>query len=242
MLIHIWNTVGDITGLRSKVVRDDRTVLPYVKKALRKVGYKEKLSSGVPSSGWQHAVRRLGNDKVVKYSSCFAASKVKKFINYLEQQREILHKYCSPYLTADHFIYVPLEGGKACYAVVKDWVVAKPLYRITDEELETSPGLVKDLLDLLQRGEQMFRETGYALDLAEPGMFLINFLNPRKTGNIVVDSSNKPFYVDTVLIPSEFDPSSMPGIYRYSPLWYFIYKYGIRLRGRSFEKKLRSYG
>ncbi len=237
----IWNTVGNIFGLRSTVVRDDSTVLPFIKEALRRAGYGEDVGIRVPSSGWQHAVRRLGKDKVVKFSAPFDSLKVEKFISYLNRQRGILQKYCSPYLTPDDFIFVPLNSSRACYAVVKKWVAGRPLYALSDEELKNNRLLASSLLDLVERGEKMYAETGYALDLAEPGMFLINFLNPRKTSNIVVNNSSSPFYIDTVLIPPEFDPSYMPKIYQYSPLWYFIYRYATRLRGKVFKKRLVKY-
>lgn len=237
-LKYLWNTIGNITGLRASVVQDDSAVLSAVKDTLKEAGYLQNVGGCISSSGWQHSVRRLGDGYVIKISPPFEKEKVEKFVNYLPRQRDVLEKYCAPYLTEDRYYLVDLGNGEACYLIVKPWIKGRPLNKVRKSELIQKRELSEKLIDLLDRGEQMYKETGYALDVAEPGMFLSHFLSPEKTGNIIVDKENKLFYIDTVLVPPEYKSDFMPKIYRYSPLWYFIYKYGVQPRARAFKNRL----
>ncbi len=239
--ITLWNTLGNIFGLRASVVQDDSDVLPAVAETLKQEGYTQKIGGAVSSSGWQHSVHRFGDSAVIKISPPFEKEKVEKFVTYLQQQRKVLEKYCGPYLTEDQYYSVDLENGKGCYIVIKPWVKGKPLYKIPSRNLIEDKNVAEMLIDLLERGERMYRETGYALDIAEPGLFLSHFLSPKKTGNIIVSPSGKPFYIDTVLVPPNYDSEFMPKLYRFSPLWYFLYHYGVRIRLAQFNKQLTSY-
>ncbi len=256
-------------GFRDPLIDDDRTVLPYIEKALQDTSYSGlDIGEKAPGRYYEHAVRFLGNDHVVKYVQPVPAGVMKNWLKKLQEQKTILERYLPHNLPSFSYFYVPLsecsevatftsrqeeralkgatikkEKGRkslplATYALVMEKIEGRPLYQLTDEEIFSNRQLIENLVEFLEGNRKMRKNHGIFADLV--GGPASKILNPRYTGNLYVTETNEVKLVDTVLIPNLFNPKNTPSKYRLAKLYHFCYRCVVLSSERGLYQKIQT--
>jgi len=249
-------------GFRDLLIADDSAVLPYIEKALQDTPYAGlEIGKRAPGRYYEHAVRFLGEDHVVKFVEPAPLDVMKRWLKKLRKQKTILERYLPHNLPAFSYFYVPLgnnaaagktrpdrsgrlgnaaafTSGRATYALVMEKIEGRPLYALSNQEIFSNSELVGNLINFLEGNQEMRKEEGLFADLV--GGPAHRILNPRYTGNLYVTDSNEVKLVDTVLIPPSSDPKTTPPKYRLAKLYHFCYRTLVLPREKGLVRKLRA--
>ncbi|MEA2020186.1 MAG: hypothetical protein U9M98_00445 [Patescibacteria group bacterium] len=243
-------------GFRDVLIDDDSDILPYIEAALQHTPFADlKLGDKVLGRYYEHAVRFLGDNHIVKFVSPEPAELMRRWLDSLEKQKIILERYLPYSLPPFSYFYVPVEkewnrrkGGSenlssrsksalATYALVMRRVNGNPLYKLSDCEIFSNQTVVKNLVRFLDGNKKMRKKQGLFADLI--GGEGLHILNPRYTGNIYVTKEGGVELVDTVLIPPKYSPGIMPAKYRFAKLYHFCYRNFVLPRENSFYSRLK---
>ncbi len=242
-------------GFRESLIDDDSAVLPYIEATLQDTPFSDlELGAKVPGRYYEHAVRFLGDNHIVKFVRPGPAEIMKKWLDRLYEQKLILERYLSQNLPSFSYFYVPVRVDQAgdreirqtfnqsgcelaTYALVMQRVDGQPLYELSDKEIFSSKVVVKNLIRFLDRNREMRKKQGLFADLV--GGEGLHILDPRYTGNIYVTDQGGVDLVDTVLIPSKYLPDSMPSKYRFAKLYHFCYRTLVLPRENRFYTHLK---
>lgn len=226
-----------LVGLRDPIIYDDSYLLPYLKKTLKNTPFADlEIGNPVPEQGFEHAVRFLGKDRVIKYASPEPSSLVEAWIGEMEKQKKLLFQYLPSNLVPFDYFPVPVSEEESTYMVVMEKVGGRPLADLSDEELLPNKPLVKSLLEFFSGNEELYRNHGVCVDvLGNP----IRVFDPRYSKNIYAAEEGRAVVVDTILIPRKFDPEKVPAQYRVRTLYHSFYNYTVKPYEEAFVGKLQ---
>ncbi len=261
----ILNLFFSTIGFRDPLIEDDSAVLPHIKNALKDTPYADlKIGEKAPGRYYEHAVRFLGSDHVVKFVQPAPEEVMRQWIENLREQKIILERYISHNLPSFSYFYVECgeaatftrpqeeralkgatikkEKGRkspplATYALVMEKIEGRPLYHLSDDEIFSNRRLVENLVEFLEGNRKMREERGIFADLI--GGLPSKILQPRYTGNLYVTEENEVKLVDTVLIPNNYGYKKVPAKYRLAKLYHFCYNSFVLPRERALLKSLR---
>ena len=227
-----------LVGFRDPIIDNDAHLLPHLKRALENTSYAAlEIGDPVPNLGFEHAVRFLGDDWVIKYVSPEPISLMKIWVAEIKKQKELLLKYLPSNLVPFDYFLVPVSEDKATYMVVMEKVGGKPLAELSDKELFPNKPLVKSLLEFFSGNAKLYRNHGVCVDILGCGA---QVLNPRYSRNIQATAEGRAVVIDTILIPREFNPEKVPAKYRLRALYHSIYDHLVKPFEDSFVQKLQA--
>lgn len=228
-------------GFRDPLIDNDNAVLPYIEEVLRGTPFADlEIGEKVPGRNYEHAIRFLGEDHVVKFVEPVRADVMRVWVENLHRQKTILERYLPHNLPSFSYFYVPVDNGQgecATYVLLMERVEGRPLYALSDKEIFSNRNLVENLVDFLDRNRELRREQGVFADLI--GGQPHRILDPRYTGNLYVTKENTVKLVDTVLIPLSFVSGVMPEKYRLARLYHFCYRNFVLRWENLFYRKLQ---
>jgi len=211
-----------LIGFRDPIIGCDSSLLPHIVRTLESTPYAG-LSIGdpVPGRNWEHAVRFLGDEFIIKYVSPEPLALMQAWIQEIREQGQLLQEYLSAHLVPTTYFLVPLPGGQATYAVVMERVSGKSLLALSDEELFSNRDTVENLLNFFVKNRKLRADHGVSVDAV--GGTALKILNPRYTNNLFVTEEGRVLLV----------PRVVPAKYRTC----FLYRLANRLLVRPFESR-----
>ena len=221
-----------LIGFRDPIIGRDSSLLPHIVRALEDTPYAGiSIGDPVPGRNWEHAVRFLGDDFVIKYVSPEPLVLMTAWVQEIREQGKLLQEHLPAHMVSTEYFLVPLPDGQATYAVVMRRVRGKSLLALTDEALFSNRTTVANLLNFFINNRKLRADHGVSVDAV--GGTALKILNPRYTNNLFVTGEGRVLLVDTVLIPRHFNTLRTPAKYRTC----FLYRLVNRLLVRPFESR-----